>query len=525
MRLKRMLQCAGLAACLLLSVPWAQARTLPQELVGQWRIPRDGTIVELRPDGTLLSGGETGRWWTEGSVLVFQDPKTGETMRFTYRLQGDKLYLQYRGQMGYFVRVGPAPRAGIQPPNPAPNNPWSPQLPGPSPAQPPSGTLVPPPGASQPPAVGSPRPQQPAARLDRRQARAQLLRSLGQTRPFHLFALSLPLPAAWKPESDTWTAPRNSKLFRKEVPAAKAGSNTFGLPVLVGLGLNAQAQSPAAVQARLSRWTQTILLERVADFYETKFEGLRWTTRKYVPQSGAGRHAGLLILQGQTPDARLTLLALASTRGPHIVYLGSGLVAGSLFGRLDRPGQIAAIQAFQSLARTLATLAALAQVKVGPRDQRWERFLVRKGRFYYEDETSFYSWSPNGSSYSSYFAKFEIRFLPGPRCTVRVKTSGGTSFTEQRTTAFRDTTNMGDAHAQGQGPSALALPCEVRVGSGGGRWLLVSFPDNLGGPGFFRLERRGSEKCGGRAYHGLSIDGQVEGRYLTNNGRCTRSNP
>ena len=38
----------------------------------------------------------------------------------------------------------------------------------------------------------------------------------------------------------------------------------------------------------------------------------------------------------------------------------------------------------------------------------------------------------------------------------------------------------------------------------------------------YLMETRGSEKCGDRVFHGLAIDGHVEGEHVNVNGQCTR---
>lgn len=97
--MSRLVVVAALAACL---AP-AEALAQKDKLVGRWQSEVDGSVVELRRDGTATTADGEVRWAVQGQVLI-----VGEAL-MAYRLQGDKIFITLQpGVELAYKRLAPA---------------------------------------------------------------------------------------------------------------------------------------------------------------------------------------------------------------------------------------------------------------------------------------------------------------------------------------------------------------------------------------------------------------------------------
>ena len=496
----------------------ARAGGIPRGLVGNWVAKTGGAVLVLRADGTITLGPNSGRYWVQGNTLTIFEPKVGKSVPFTYELRGNRLRLRAPGQLFWaeFVRGGSVPTSG-----------------GNADAESESRTA---PGVGTPPeqdedrvptqrteqarrlGEGASSSQTRASSAIASITRSQALRILGRSKSYKLFTISTKIPRNWKDLPVKRSDPDSILVLGHPVPGVRSGDEAFVFPVVVGPYLHVQSQDGRVLAAQVVQWMLAVVGPKLA-----AYEGIRGRVTNWgQPQAREGkapsgkRLVSVSISSAQGQSRILLVGSMVVDRGGHAAIFATGLMTSRRIARLSGRDRQIVMASFQDLLRKMVAVAALTNVRPGRRDRNLERRLWRRGRFYYHSKSAYFNTGMYSSGSYETSSFFQVRFLPGRRCIVR------SSFASRAGWVNSDTGDSGAGAAGGDGGSGGAVHCEVRRGVKGNRWLVLYHTAAQGGTDFHSIEVHGSEQCGDRTFHGLSIAGHVEGEYVDVNGNCTR---
>ncbi len=515
----RFLWSTGLLAAALTWLPATMARAggIPRALVGRY-VSSVGSILELRADGTIVFGADRGRYWVNGNQMTMQDARNGQTMTFTYRLTGNTLTLYFAGHRVVFVRQGSRGPGGTGSRTPTTTPGWGPPANDPDDASSDEDADESPPMRPHP-GVGrgqgtTTTPPGPVRGATTTITMTQALRALGRPRRFKHFALSTAVPVSWNRLGLTRGDPDGILLFGKTVHSGSQGGR-FTFPIVVCPYLRLPARGASALSGALSQWLRWFVAPKVLAMSGAGRTSLRWQAPRFVLGKGArGQNIGIMAMNATDGDMMITTYGVITETRGHAVILGTGLATSQNVMNMSDAAKRAMLAAFTTLGNQLGAVAAVATIRLGRRDCALERRLERRGGFYYYSRAAFFNSGINGGSSYQTSDYFRVRLFPGHTCIVESSSAGRAGFVRG-----------GDAGAaaahHGSGPNGAAH-WEIRRGLDGRRHLAVFRPLSQGGTGLYLVETRGSEKCGDRVFHGLAIDGHVEGEYVNVNGQCTR---
>ena len=521
----------------------ARADAIPRAIVGRWVAQSGNMLMDIRPDGTITIGPNSGRCLVRGDSLTIIDPKARQSLTFRFTITNNTLLLS-NPSIGFkvlFVRQGPGIAADSS------NVPASRSRssrgggwfgPGQGSGQPPNDDADHGDGdedrgprnrngapsadrwglgrSNAPTSPGTSRAQSPSSGMGLTRSQAMMI--LGRTKSYRLFTLSTKIPKNWDSVAIKRSDPDGILIFAHPVPGLGRGRHGFTLPVIVGPYLPASSSNPNLLAGALVQWMVAVAAPKVAQRQGMGGGRMQWGQPKMQQAQGpSGRRIISVSLSGTQGQLSMVMVGtMVVSRSGHAALFATGLGTGRSMARLSPQGRRLVLAAFKDLLQKLVALAAVSDVRPGRRNRSMERRLWRRGVFLYSSRSAYFnSGMSSGGSYET-SNSFRVRFLPGRHCVVESSAAARAGYVNS------DTGDSGAAAAGHDGGGGGPARCEVRRGVKGLDWLVVYNPPGRGGTGFHRIERRGSEKCGDRLFHGLAIDGYVEGEYVDVNGNCTR---